>query len=425
MSSAAGAEPEGTVEANQSVQPLSGLKVNIIQVNAIVNEDGLIVGKLTEGDPKQLEGKIIGEQGEIVDDDGNVIGYADAFSKPFAPEDLGIEHPQPPSEVEEGLPGLERLEGLNGLDHSKILGAIPLNSRGAVVDEHGEIIAELFQGDLGECAGKVPDENGHVFDAEGHVIGTVTILSRSEGTWQELEAEKNAWQGNSSCAKLFADATHKLQDLLATHAFGGVLNEIAIGLDDNLMKMRHWASDIGFDEIMLDSMEAQSPYLAMADQMMLRDVVTNVRKLDLILAESNPLPSGVVSRVARRIDRAVSALTDDIRPYQNAFDLHEKRGPATAMRDQMRQYERRIQGVDIDPEEEKRRPSTDLSMTRLSTDELPVPPEQDAGDTSPPEQPTNKPSPLVDADGNELNVQDFARKLQLNNSIMMKFLAGQ
>ena len=51
-----------------------------------------------------------------------------------------------------------------------------VNRQGDVVDENGDIIAKLTEGEVTKCAGKEIDNDGDVVDSKGKVVGHVTLL---------------------------------------------------------------------------------------------------------------------------------------------------------------------------------------------------------------------------------------------------------
>ena len=69
----------------------------------ILGQDGTPLGKITEGDPADLVGMALNDQGEILDEDGDVIGRA---------ETLPQEVKQEAEDAAGDLPGLDALEGL-------------------------------------------------------------------------------------------------------------------------------------------------------------------------------------------------------------------------------------------------------------------------------------------------------------------------
>jgi hypothetical protein len=428
------------VASDHGTQLLQGFKVNVVPINAIVNDKGLIVGKLDWGEPGQLQGRSINDAGEILDDDGNVIGHVDGLGKALRPEELALDSSPAMDKLEAPLPSISVLDGLKVTVNDRILGAMDLNSRGAIVNDEGEIMAELSYGDPKACTGITPDENGNILGTDGTIIGKVTFLSTGEGVWHEREATLNAREGESSTPKLFMDATRNLQDLLATHAFDGELNNAAIGLDDALLRMKLWASEMDVDEVVMDSLSARSPYLAMADQMLLRVVLVNTRRLDALLAEADP-PAGaeeVVYRLARKIDRAAADLTKDLAPYKHLRDLDEGRGPATAMRERLKLYEEQRLKEDVDatarnepssaddgPKQATTRsrsasaaravPARDTGVNDDATSQRPIRPADNDNDPSPGAH-------ILDADGNRLDLHEFVRTLQHNNEILLRWV---
>lgn len=130
----------------------------------IFNDEGHVIGQLTEGDAEQLAGQKINEAGEILDEDGDVIGRADVI--PPGVEDMIDEAKE---DVEEAAPGIT--PDLSILEGKKV------NKKGKILDEEGEIIGQLTEdSDPKQCAGKVPNENGEITDKDGNVIGKVEVV---------------------------------------------------------------------------------------------------------------------------------------------------------------------------------------------------------------------------------------------------------
>jgi hypothetical protein len=172
-----------------SLSILKGLTVDV--TGNILNDDGDTVGQLVEGDPKQLLGKTLNEKGEFLDDDGNVIGRAqvhpdaadfidqaeDAADDAGQDAEEGIEETgdaiddsaeEAKAPVDEAgneieLPGIEALEG-----HE-------VGSDGNVVDEAGNVIGELAEGDAEDVKGLKINEQGEVLDSDGKVVGKVQL----------------------------------------------------------------------------------------------------------------------------------------------------------------------------------------------------------------------------------------------------------
>ena len=148
----------------------------------ILDDEGEPIGKLTEdSDPKKCAGKIPNEQGLIIDDDGNVVGKVEVVPGEAADEAMKALHP----ELLEGVKdGAEDAEGaleeaapeIPGLPDMDILEGLKVNKKGEVLNEDGEPIARLSEGELSDCAGKKLNAQGEVLDKEGNVIGKVELI---------------------------------------------------------------------------------------------------------------------------------------------------------------------------------------------------------------------------------------------------------
>ena len=173
--------PEQVTEAVEEipVQILEGLKVN--KKGQVLDADGEPIGELEEGDAKTCAGKTIDAEGNVLDKQGNVVGKVKVIAGDAAQEAakelrerLGENAPEEGEEAEEAeegeeeaaqyLPGLEILEGLK------------VNKKGQILNEDGESIGELVDGELSDCAGKKCNNQGEVLDDEGNVIGRVRTL---------------------------------------------------------------------------------------------------------------------------------------------------------------------------------------------------------------------------------------------------------
>jgi len=147
---------------------LDGLKVN--KKGKILDSEGEPIGELVDGDAAECAGKKVNEKGEVLSKNGEVIGRvkvvpgeaADQALKELL-ESLG-ESPEDAPEPGTFLPGLDILDGLK------------VNKKGKILDEEGEEIGELVDGEISECAGKKCNEKGEVLDKDGNVIGRVKTL---------------------------------------------------------------------------------------------------------------------------------------------------------------------------------------------------------------------------------------------------------
>ncbi|KAL9088751.1 MAG: hypothetical protein Q9165_006060 [Trypethelium subeluteriae] len=170
------------------VQILEGLKVN--KKGQVLNADGDPIGELEDGDLKACAGKSIDAEGNVLDKEGNVIGKVKVIDGEAAQEAANELRERLggalPGEAQEGaeqatqyLPGLEILDGLK------------VNKKGQILDEDGEPIGELVDGELSDCAGKKCNDQGEVLDSDGNVIGRVRTLPKQaeEEVGEEGEGE--------------------------------------------------------------------------------------------------------------------------------------------------------------------------------------------------------------------------------------------
>jgi ribosomal protein L13 len=156
-------EPEvKEVEVFADMEELEGLRVN--KKGQVLNEDGEPVAELVEGEIKDCAGKKLNDKGEVVDKDGNVLGKVKALPQIVE---------QPVEEEQEEEPEMEEVEVTPEID---TLEGLKVNKKGQVLNEDGEPIGELIEGDVKDCAGKKINEKGEVLDKDGNVIGKVKAL---------------------------------------------------------------------------------------------------------------------------------------------------------------------------------------------------------------------------------------------------------
>jgi hypothetical protein len=139
---------------------LENLKVN--KKGKVLDSDGEIIGELIDGEAAECAGKKINDKGEVVSGD-KVIGRVRVVPGEAADE-AQKELEQQLGELPEDTPGLEILDGLK------------VNKKGAILNEDGEPIGELVDGDLSKCAGMKCNDKGEVLDPKGKVIGRVRTL---------------------------------------------------------------------------------------------------------------------------------------------------------------------------------------------------------------------------------------------------------
>ncbi|GAB0133062.1 hypothetical protein EsDP_00001478 [Epichloe bromicola] len=116
--------------------------------------DGKQVGEVTEGDAKRLKGSRVDEDGDVLDDRGNVVGKAKPLDKP------------------EEVPQAE-------VDMSSLAGK-RVNKGGNVVDLHGQIFGRVVEGDPKSLVGRMCDKEGNIMSESGEKIGKAELVSESE-----------------------------------------------------------------------------------------------------------------------------------------------------------------------------------------------------------------------------------------------------
>lgn len=146
-------EPEPEPEKDRSI--LAGKRVN--KAGNLVDSSGVIYGRVVDGDPKQMIGRMSNKLGEILSESGDVIGHAEV--------------------VTEG----ER-EGSKEGPFAELSG-LTVTKEGKVVTPGGDVVGRLVKGDPKILAGRSVDEDGDVLDRNGNVIGHAE-------RWEEPEVEK-------------------------------------------------------------------------------------------------------------------------------------------------------------------------------------------------------------------------------------------
>ncbi|KAE8822837.1 hypothetical protein PTNB85_08980 [Pyrenophora teres f. teres] len=185
------AEPE-MKEVTPEIDELEGFKVN--KKGQVLDEEGEPIGELVKGDAAKCAGKKINEKGEVVDKDGNVLGKVKALPKMVEASEVQ----EPEVKEVEVIPEINELEGLK------------VNKKGQVLDEEGETIGELVEGDAAKCAGKKINEKGEVLDKDGNVIGKVKTLPKM--VEQQVGQAQDAAEDAEGAAEDAQDAAEDAQD---------------------------------------------------------------------------------------------------------------------------------------------------------------------------------------------------------------------
>lgn len=157
--------PQEDADEEAPFAGLEGLKV--IENGYVADENGNIVGVVTEGDAKKLLGRAVDEDGDIIDKKGSVVGHADRYEEEEAPEEEAAD--------------LSFLQGKQ------------VNKAGVVIGDEGTPIARLIEGNPKQVAGRKLDDQGQLWNDQGQVIGRVELIpeeereSKPEGPFAGLE----------------------------------------------------------------------------------------------------------------------------------------------------------------------------------------------------------------------------------------------
>ncbi|CAH0047741.1 unnamed protein product [Clonostachys solani] len=220
-----GEEAEGEEAEKLDYTILKGAKVN--KVGNLVDDKGEMVGRVIEGNVKQILGKKADEEGNIWNDAGKIVGKAEPISqaerddrKDFAPfenfpdavvesdgrvtskgEQVGIVVEGDPkrlkgSKVDEDGDILDRNGNVVGKaepkekdvpveeepeksDTSSLKNA-KVNKVGNLVDSKGEVVGKVVEGNIKHLQGRTCDENGDIWDSSGKIIGRGEPLSTGD-----------------------------------------------------------------------------------------------------------------------------------------------------------------------------------------------------------------------------------------------------
>jgi hypothetical protein len=152
----------------------------------VVTPGGDVVGRLIKGDSKVLFGRVVDEDGDILDKNGNSLGKAERWEEPVVEKEK------------------------NSMCGRKV------NREGNVVDADGNLIGKLTSGELSICACKEIDNDGDVVDSKGTTIGHVSLLSdippepKAEETPEEKEKREQAEQDKKLAKQMAATLTQCL-----------------------------------------------------------------------------------------------------------------------------------------------------------------------------------------------------------------------
>lgn len=161
--------------------PFAGIDVLVVVNDGLVeDENGNVVGKVSEGDVKKLRGRAVDEDGDIIDKHGNVKG-----------------HVEPYGALEEEVVG----------EDLSLLAGKAINKAGKIVDESGVTIGHVVSGDPKKLSGRTVDDKGQIWGDRGEVIGKAELMPEAKGNkadgpfsgFQSLTVGKDNVVLDSSC----------------------------------------------------------------------------------------------------------------------------------------------------------------------------------------------------------------------------------
>jgi hypothetical protein len=148
-------EPVSVAEREEkSSAPFEHFSGATVESDGRVMYQGEQVGEVIEGNPKELKGSQVDEDGDILDRRGNTIGKAKRW-------EAHEEEPEKP------------------IDNSALAGK-RVNKAGNLVSESGEIYGRVIEGDVKKLVGRMSDREGNIRSESGDIIGKAELVSEGE-----------------------------------------------------------------------------------------------------------------------------------------------------------------------------------------------------------------------------------------------------
>jgi len=141
-----------------------------------------LAAKVKESNSIDFESYENCKNGEVLDNNSNVFGRVniaegleeEAEQKPRAQEEDGVQGGDEAQNADEFLDEKSRkpVEPKSSFD---IVRGEKLDAKGDIIDDDGNILANLIWGDPKTCTGKVSDENGWILDDDRKVISAIEV----------------------------------------------------------------------------------------------------------------------------------------------------------------------------------------------------------------------------------------------------------
>lgn len=233
---------------------LSALKgLEVAEGGNIFGQDGNPIGKVVEGDAEDLVGETVGDDGEIVDEEGDLIGRVDILHEVADQAKNAADDAQDnvgEVDLENVVTDLAQLEGL------------PVSDGGVIKNAAGQIVGRIVEGDPEDLIGYTLNEDGEIVDEEGDAIGRVDLIPVEEQKKAIEEAAGDATDkvggAEDDLEDQYEDAQGGLSTEQAKSAVDGVADEVddddkdtaedgKIDLEDNVEDAKDTAEDAGED----------------------------------------------------------------------------------------------------------------------------------------------------------------------------------
>ena len=164
----------------------------VTQEGNVVDGKETVIGHLVEGEPQNLADrtiKAVDQEGNLMTEEGSVVGKADIASEAFKSKEVTGEEKQEKEEKEEKEENEEKEEKEEGqekeekeekqTDPSVLKGKV-VNKAGYILDDNDAVIGSVDSGELKHLVGKTVDEKGQIWDDSGNVIGTARAFPEEE-----------------------------------------------------------------------------------------------------------------------------------------------------------------------------------------------------------------------------------------------------
>ena len=149
---------------------LSALKgLQIADGGKIFGQDNTPLGEVVEGDPEDLVGQTVGDDGEIVDEDGDLIGRVDVLQDAVnTGKNVAGDAQSKLDEAKDVVTDLAQLQGL------------PVSDGGVIKNAAGQAVGKIVEGDPEDLVGYTLNDEGEIVDEDGDAIGRAELIPIEE-----------------------------------------------------------------------------------------------------------------------------------------------------------------------------------------------------------------------------------------------------